>query len=100
MISEPTVLPAVAMTEELNKAIQSAVSAADVRTLIMAEAERVSAVNTQLATDQANAEKAAADKIVADQAAAAGARSFARKEIIGGKSFTFDGEVDDEVGGA
>ena len=97
MISEPTVLPAVTMTEDLNKAIQAAVSAADVRTLIMAEAERVSAVSTQLATDQANAEKAAADKIVADQAAAAGARSFARKEIIGGKSFTFDGASEAEV---
>lgn len=97
---EAQVLPEVAMTPELAKAIQDAVSGPEVRALIMAEAEKQLAASTQLATDQAAAEAAAAAKVVADKAAtdaAIAAEGFSRVVEIGGRSFTFEGATEAEI---
>jgi hypothetical protein len=97
---EPIVLPAVNMTDDLAKAIQDAVSSADVKTLILEAAEKQKATGDQIAADQAAAEKAAADKILADQAAAeaaAASQGFSRTVEIGGRSFTFEGVSEAEL---
>lgn len=103
--AEARVLPEVTMNDELAKAIQEAVSTADVKSLLIAEAERQLATKTALDESQAVAEKAAADKIAADKAAAdaaaVAAQVFTRTEVIGGRSITFtagsDSELDREV---
>lgn len=103
--TEARVLPEVAMNEALAKAIQEAVSTADVKSLLIAEAERQLATKTALDESQAAAEKVAADKIIADKAAAdaaaVAAQVFTRTEVIGGKNLTFtagsDAELDREV---
>lgn len=94
---EVKVLPEVTMTDELAAAIQAATSTADVRALLMAEAEKQQVAATQLATDQATAEKAAADKIAADQAAAVIPQTVTRNVNIGGRTFTFEGADEAEV---
>jgi trimeric autotransporter adhesin len=94
------VLPEVPMTPELAKAIQDAVSAADIRALLTAEAEKQVDAAAQLAADQTTAAKAAADKVIADQAAvdaAEAAKGCTRTVEIGGRSFTFEGATEEEV---
>jgi len=98
--TEPIVLPAVAMNDELAKAIHGAVTAADVRALILDAAQKQSDTAAQLAADQVAAEKAAADKVAADQAAAeaaVAAQGLTRVVEIGGRSFTFEGASEAEL---
>lgn len=97
MSTDPIVLPAVDMSDELAKSIKEAVSAADVRTLILDAAQKQADTSSQLAADQAAAEKAAADKVIADQAANAANQSFTRTVEIGGRSFTFEGASEAEI---
>jgi hypothetical protein len=98
---ESRVLPEVAMTDELAAAIQAAISTADVKSLLVAEAEKQLATKTQLDSDQAAATQAAADKIAADQAEAdAVAKAnqiFSRTEIIGGREFHFEASTEGEL---
>jgi hypothetical protein len=96
-----TVLPEVTMTLELATAIQNAVSATDIKALIVAAAEQELATRTQLDADQATATQAAADKVAADQAAADAIaqanQKFARTEVIGGREFHFEASTEGEL---
>jgi len=100
MSADPNILPAVAMNDELSAAVKAAVNPADIRTLLIAEAQKQSDTAAQLAADQAAAEKATADKAAADQAAAeaaAAAQGLTRTVEIGGRSFTFEGASEAEL---
>jgi hypothetical protein len=98
---EILVLPEVAMTDELAAAIQAAVSSADVRGLLLAEAEKQLAIRTEHDQAQADATQAAADKVAADAAAAAeiarANQTFTRDEVIGGKTFHFESSTEGEL---
>jgi hypothetical protein len=96
--NEVRVLPEVTMTDELAKAIQDAVTAADVKSLLLAAAEKEVATAAQLAADQKAAEDAAVAKAKEDaEAQAATTQSFKRVENIGGVDMEFDGSSEAEV---
>jgi hypothetical protein len=99
--NEVRVLPEVTMTEELAAAIQQAITAADVKSILMAEAEKQLATKTQLDADQAAAAQATAAKAAADQAAAEAVAKanqvFTRTEIIGGKEIPFSASSEAEL---
>jgi hypothetical protein len=99
--NEVKTLPEVVMTPELQAAINSAVSATDLRGMFIAEAEKQLATKTQLDADQEAATQAAAAKVAADQAAAEAAekanQTFTRTEVIGGKEFHFEAASELEI---
>ena len=99
--NEVKTLPEVVMTPELQAAINSAVSATDLRGMFIAEAEKQLATKTQLDADQEAATQAAAATFAADQAAAEAAekanQTFTRTEVIGGKEFYFEAASELEI---
>jgi hypothetical protein len=99
--NEVKTLPEVVMTPELQAAINSAVSATDLRGMFIAEAEKQLATKTQLDADQEAATQAAAAKVAADQAAAEAVekanQTFTRTEVIGGKEFHFEAASELEI---
>lgn len=101
MSTQPNVLPEVTMTPELAAAIQAAVSTADVRALLLAEAEKQNATKLQLDADQAAAAQAAADKVAADAKAAEeiakANQVFSRDEVIGGQNYHFEASTEGEL---
>jgi hypothetical protein len=99
--TEVRVLPEVTVNDELAKAVQAAVSATDIRALLVAEAEKQGAASAQLAADQAAAEQARATAAAAEQAAAqaaaAAAQTVTRSVNIAGTIFNFEGASEAEV---
>ena len=86
---DPTILPAVNMTPDLERAIAAATSAEAIRALVMDEAGKQSAaVAAAAAQTAADAKKAEAD-VAAAAAHAADTKEFTRTETIGGRDFEF-----------
>lgn len=77
--------------DELVKAVNSAVNPEEIKSAILAEAQRqISEADTAAAVHKAE-EKAAADRLAAAQVLASEApKSFSRTENIGGKDFVFE----------
>lgn len=90
MSENTVVLDPVQMNAELEKAIAAQLDPANIRAVILAEAEK-QATEKQTADAQAVATKAAEDKAAADAKAAEAAPSFTRTEIINGRTFNFEG---------
>jgi hypothetical protein len=82
------------VTEDLSKAIGTAVDAADIRAAVIAEAEKQGAA-AAVADATAVAAKAVADKVAADAAVVTGV--FKRTETIGGREFLFEAESELEL---
>ena len=101
MSTNPNVLPEVNMTPELAAAIQAALTTADVKSLLVAEAEKQNATKLQLDADQAAAAQAAADKVAADAKAAEeiakANQVFSRDEVIGGQTYHFEASTEGEL---
>lgn len=94
------VLPEVVMNDTLAQAIQNAVSAEEVRSLLVAASEKQQADGAQLAADQAAAEQArldAAAKAAQDEVNARAAQPVKRTVNIGGRMFEFEGADEAEV---
>src|ERR1700680_2770885 len=87
-------LRTVSVTEDLTKAVGSALDPASIRAAVIAEAEKQGIVAADAAATQAAAEKAAADKAAAETTADS---VFSRTEIIGGREFTFDASSELEL---
>ena len=98
---EIQVLPDVKMTAELSDAVSKAISATDIRVLLIAEAEKQMAEKTQLDAAQAAATQAATDKAAADAAVLAAAQAepeiFKRTSVIGGQEFHFEASTEAEL---
>lgn len=98
---EIQVLPDVKMTAELSDAVSKALSATDIRVLLIAEAEKQMAEKTQLDAAQAAATQAATDKAAADAAVLAAAQAepeiFKRTSVIGGQEFHFEASTEAEL---
>ena len=101
MSTNPNVLPEVNMTPELAAAIQAALTTADVKSLLVAEAEKQNATKLQLDADQAAAAQAAADKVAADAKAAEeiakANQVFSRDEVIGSQTYHFEASTEGEL---
>jgi hypothetical protein len=98
---EIQVLPDVKMTAELSDAVSKALSATDIRVLLIAEAEKQMAEKNQLDAAQAVATQAATDKAAADAAVLAAAQAepeiFKRTSVIGGQEFHFEANTEAEL---
>lgn len=98
---EIQVLPDVKMTAELSDAVSKALSATDIRVLLIAEAEKQMAEKNQLDAAQAVATQAATDKAAADAAVLAAAQAepeiFKRTSVIGGQEFHFEASTEAEL---
>lgn len=96
-MEEPRVLPAVAVNDDLTKAVSSALDPSEIRAAIIAEAEKQGLAADQNAADQKAAEKKIAEEKAAADAAATVPENFTRTEVIGGKEFTFDAATELEL---